>query len=236
MIEDARPPDNNPEVHCANLVQLLKQLPPNEIVDYERIFCSLVDDAYRADLWDVAYYINGGCSDDGFVYFRWWLAAQGEDVFNLALADPESLAEISGASEDLVWETYGYVALKAYCEVTGEEDIPYHFHSERGGPGSRPPLQGDPAGDDLDFARKFPMVWRLLDAPPKIDPAWLKWNDGAIMHMAQSIHGNKRWSELPILADALEEAGCADQFLLDHLRAGRRHARGCWVTYFLLHC
>jgi hypothetical protein len=52
--------------------------------------------------------------------------------------------------------------------------------------------------------------------------------------MAKAIHEERRWAELPILADALEEAGCAEPFLLDHLRAGRRHARSCWVTHFIL--
>jgi hypothetical protein len=55
-----------------------------------------------------------------------------------------------------------------------------------------------------------------------------------IKRVAQSIHEKRSWAELPVLADALEEAGCAESFLLDHLRAGQPHARSCWVTYLLL--
>jgi hypothetical protein len=40
--------------------------------------------------------------------------------------------------------------------------------------------------------------------------------------------------DLPILADALEDAGCADPELLDHCRAGGKHVRGCWVLDLML--
>lgn len=43
-------------------------------------------------LWGAAYILNGGCSEDSFLYFRLWLIAQGRDVFTKAVADPESLA------------------------------------------------------------------------------------------------------------------------------------------------
>jgi hypothetical protein len=233
LVEKARPRSNDPEAHCAALTRRLRRLPAAEIVDFERIFSGLVDEAYRADLWDVAYAINGGCSDDGFVYFRWWLVMQGQDVLETALADPESLAEINGASEDLEHEDYGYVAVEAYRAATGEEDIPYDFHSERA-PSGGPRLRGRSTRSDRGFRRKYPMLSRLLRQPPVIDPAWLRWKGGAVRRMARSLHEERRWAELPILADALEEAGCSEPFLLGHLRAGRRHARSCWVTHMLL--
>src|SRR5205807_1471191 len=39
---------------------------------------------------------------------------------------------------------------------------------------------------------------------------------------------------LLILADALEEAGCSDQALLDHLRGPGLHVRGCWAVDLVL--
>jgi hypothetical protein len=39
----------------------------------------------------VAYQLNGGCSDDCFVYFRCWLLAQGRASWEAALGDPDSL-------------------------------------------------------------------------------------------------------------------------------------------------
>jgi hypothetical protein len=39
---------------------------------------------------------------------------------------------------------------------------------------------------------------------------------------------------MPILADALEEAGCTDQLILDHLRSPGPHVRGCWPVDLIL--
>jgi hypothetical protein len=44
------------------------------------------------DQWGAAYLANGGCSDDGFDYFRGWLIGQGRKVYETVLADPDSLA------------------------------------------------------------------------------------------------------------------------------------------------
>ncbi len=42
------------------------------------------------------------------------------------------------------------------------------------------------------------------------------------------------FDELPVLADALEEAGCTGAEILEHLRSPGRHARGCWALDLLL--
>jgi hypothetical protein len=39
---------------------------------------------------------------------------------------------------------------------------------------------------------------------------------------------------MPVLADALQEAGCEDDEVLAHCRAGGPHARGCWVVDLVL--
>src|SRR4051812_6372068 len=73
------------------LTDLLSDLPPGEILGFDRYFRDLLAAAYRWDLWAAAAIINGGCSDDGFEYFRAWLIAQGERVYREVLADPETL-------------------------------------------------------------------------------------------------------------------------------------------------
>jgi hypothetical protein len=45
--------------------------------------------------------------------------------------------------------------------------------------------------------------------------------------------GEVRFADMPILADALEEAGCADAAILGHCRGGGEHVRGCWVVDLL---
>lgn len=66
-----------------------------------------------------------------------------------------------------------------------------------------------------------------LDGSLKMNPAWLRWQDGMIPKMAASIYEARRFDELPMLADALEEAGCENRDLLDHLRGPGPHVAGC---------
>jgi hypothetical protein len=77
--------------------------------------------------------------------------------------------------------------------------------------------------------------------PPHLEPAWLAWHRGAVMSLAQAAYDNRQLSaglldnaRLAVLADALEEAGCADPALLGHLRSGGEHVRGCFVIDSLL--
>jgi hypothetical protein len=66
------------------------------------------------------------------------------------------------------------------------------------------------------------------------DPAWLKWNDGTVRRIAQGIKATRAFADLPILADALEEAGCCDGRILHHLRAAMAHDSRCWVLRLVL--
>jgi hypothetical protein len=70
--------------------------------------------------------------------------------------------------------------------------------------------------------------------PVVIDPSWLTWNGGTIPKLAEAIYDERRFGDLPILADALEEAGCTDADTLAHCRSGGEHVRGCWVVDLLL--
>jgi len=67
-----------------------------------------------------------------------------------------------------------------------------------------------------------------------LEPAWLKWNDATVVKLARGIHQSGDFHRLPILADALEEAGCANALLLDHCRAGAKHGRTCWLVDLIL--
>jgi hypothetical protein len=66
-----------------------------------------------------------------------------------------------------------------------------------------------------------------------IDPDWLTWQEGTIPRLARHIDEDKAFDLLPVLGDALEEAGCADPLLLDHCRTGR-HTNWCWLVSLLL--
>jgi hypothetical protein len=66
--------------------------------------------------------------------------------------------------------------------------------------------------------------------PSRIDLAWLRWNEDCAAKMARRIDEEGRYEDLPILADALEEAGCTEADLLGHLHGPGPHLRGCWAV------
>jgi len=61
---------------------------------FEVHFTDCLDRAYTWELWGAAYVIGGGCSDDGFWDFRSTLITCGRKIFEGALKDPESLADL----------------------------------------------------------------------------------------------------------------------------------------------
>jgi hypothetical protein len=67
----------------------------------------------------------------------------------------------------------------------------------------------------------------------RIDPAWLKWNRGTVPQIAERIYQKRSFADMPVLADALEEAGCTDAEILAHCREEREHVPGCWVLDLL---
>jgi hypothetical protein len=69
--------------------------------------------------------------------------------------------------------------------------------------------------------------------PPSLPPGWLDWEEGTIVKLARAIHDESAFERLPILADALEEAGCSDTGLLAHLRSPGPHVRGCFAVDLL---
>ncbi len=63
--------------------------------------------------------------------------------------------------------------------------------------------------------------------PVVFDPAW---RTSDVTALAQGIYDDHAFDRMPILADALQEAGCDNTDVLTHCRADTVHARGCWVV------
>jgi hypothetical protein len=68
----------------------------------------------------------------------------------------------------------------------------------------------------------------------RLDAAVRVWNGATVPKLAQAIYDNHCFGDMPILADALEEAGCTNAEILDHCRQSAEHARGCWVLDLVL--
>ena len=64
-----------------------------------------------------------------------------------------------------------------------------------------------------------------------IDP---EWRTSTVVQLAQGIYADRAFDRLPILADALQDAGCDNEDVLTHCRGTGPHARGCWVVDLIL--
>jgi hypothetical protein len=131
----------------------LEALAPVEIVDFQTHFDTLRAESYDWDLWGAAFSIRGGCSDDGFIDFRSWLISQGRAVFEAAVADVQSLAEVANPDEDdCTFEEFAYVAADVYEGKTGRDEIPSKAEPESDDPSGEP-------WEEEELPKRFPKLW-----------------------------------------------------------------------------
>jgi hypothetical protein len=60
-----------------------------------------------------------------------------------------------------------------------------------------------------------------------LEPSWLT---PTVRNLVETMDAYKMWDRMPILADALEDAGCDDRNMLRHCRENVSHVRGCWIV------
>lgn len=65
-------------------------------------------------------------------------------------------------------------------------------------------------------------------------PMRKQWRTSTVANIAEQIDATGDFSALPVLADALEDAGCDRQEVLEHFRNGGPHVRGCWALRWVL--
>jgi hypothetical protein len=153
LVEQARAASGaHGERRIEALRNTLAELNPSELQAFQDHYDMQIRLSYRWDLWGAAYVINGGCSDDGFRYFRDWLISEGQATFEAALANPDSLAAL-GRIERADLELFGYVALELHQRKTGR-DLDRDMSTE----------SAEPAGDqweEADLPRLFPKLARV---------------------------------------------------------------------------
>jgi hypothetical protein len=67
--------------------------------------------------------------------------------------------------------------------------------------------------------------------PVAFDPSW---RTDTVASLARGVYESRDFSPMPILADALQDAGCEDDAILSHCRGDGPHVRGCWVVDLVL--
>jgi hypothetical protein len=95
----------------------------------------------------------------------------------------------------------------------------------------------DPAAISAERVEQYRLLADIVGNPfhpTTLDPVWTAWKDAPVVRLAQGIYEERAFDRLPILADALEKAGCTDRDILDHCRGPGTHVRGCWVIDLLL--
>jgi len=128
LVEDSIKNSVDQETQLSYLVASLRKLSPAEMVGFRLRTDKLLFDTYNSEMWCAGYLMNGGCSDDGFEYFRLWVISRGRDVYEMAKADPDSLiavadVEVPEGLFDL--ESFWYVALTAFENKTGKQLYDY---------------------------------------------------------------------------------------------------------------
>jgi hypothetical protein len=94
---------------------------------------------------------------------------------------------------------------------------------------ARPPL---PFQDEPDWLVRD--VFGDPFTPIIIEDRWRTWNAGTVVKVARTIYQERRFQDMPVLADTLEEAGCTTEAVLTHCRRHPGHVRGCWALEHLL--
>jgi hypothetical protein len=61
-----------------------------------------------------------------------------------------------------------------------------------------------------------------------------RWRTGDVLGVARGIYEDRAFDRMPMLADALMDAGCDSDDILNHCRGDGPHARGCWVVDLVL--
>jgi hypothetical protein len=148
-----------------------------------------------------------------------------DDRHWVALADAIMLAAHAAAADATFWMPS--VVRDGICAIT--------FYSMR---------EIDPTGDDwkkptTTFRKQQGVVLcRLLHdifgnpfRPVILDNSR---RTSTVTSLAQAIYDDRAFDRMPILADALEDAGCSNQDILQHCRSGGEHVRGCWPLDLVL--
>jgi hypothetical protein len=145
------------------------------------------------------------------------LATPAELVAAVGRADPRvgAPADADRVGESVAWAAAASAALRAVSA----------------GDPNHPIGQGDyyaaEAGERAAQCRLLREILGNPFRPVAFDPAW---RSPSAVGVAQRMYDNGDFDAMPVLADALQDAGCEVPDVLDHCRRPREHVRGCWVV------
>jgi hypothetical protein len=83
-------------------------------------------------------------------------------------------------------------------------------------------------------AKQAALVRDIFGNPFRLVAVRPEWPTPAVINLSRVIYDDRAFDHLPMLADALEDAGCDEPNILDHCRQPGDHVRGCWVVDVVL--
>jgi hypothetical protein len=149
-------------------------------------------------------------------------------------------AQLRGEGDTGIQLTFRIVnALRAAQHLASPQmDVCYILQAASGTPardfevGPRWHLSGEGMGrscDEVELAAMLDILRDIFGNPFRPAPFDPTWRTETVGLLARHMYYSRDFSGMPILGDALEEAGCANAEILDHCRGDCVHVRGCWV-------
>ena len=178
---------------------------------------------------------------------RWWHL----------LTDPRSRAavevaehHIDGLADEATWDRAGLEARRAVTDAEGPGEMlpgmrwkaawaawiacappgrpsPADHRTFVSVTASAPGSGLDPAEEPVAHAAALRDLFGNPFKPVAFDPGW---RTEAVVALARGIYEERAFERMPVLGDALEDAGCGDKEVLEHCRGQNVHVRGCWVV------
>jgi Protein of unknown function (DUF4240) len=167
LVEASLVNSKNQNKQEAYLRTALKKLSPQEIIGFTIRTYMFSWDIHTSEMWCAGYLINGGCSDDGFEYFKRWIVSRGKNVYYNTKANPDSLADIDTELDECDFESFSYVGSYVFEEKTGEEIDEFWDYGEfletHGGSGWN--------GDDFNWEEDEPETMKAI-CPRLFEKFW----------------------------------------------------------------
>ncbi|MFO0824049.1 MAG: hypothetical protein U0792_13205 [Gemmataceae bacterium] len=98
-----------------------------------------------------------------------------------------------------------------------------------------PPLAGYLGNEDEERSRICDLLRDIFGNPFRPITFDAEWRSDTALSLAKHIYESRDFHTMPILADALQDAGCDNADILSHCRDPQQvHVRGCWVVDLVL--
>jgi len=122
--------------------------------------------------------------------------------------------------------------VRAAAEATREEYFVFHpFPAGADFNSFRPQIEAEAEKVRKDLTSSLRCIFGNPFRPVTLDPRWLT---STVIDLPSTIYDERTFDRMPILADALMDAGCDSEEIINHCRSEAPHSLGCWVVDLLL--